>query len=69
MDVDGELHLHRVGFFVGERAHAHDRFALVDNGDSPIDTLFAAGFDLDAFGQPRQPKRARVRFSEILSVG
>ena len=43
--VDRERLLHRVGLFVGQRAHADDGFALADGADAPVDTLFAAGFD------------------------
>jgi len=43
VDEDRELHFHRVRFFVGERGHADDGFAFINDGNSPIDTLFAAG--------------------------
>ena len=47
VDVDGEFHLHGVGFFVGERQHADDGFAFVDGFHAPIDALFAAGRNFD----------------------
>ena len=47
VDADGKVHLHRIGLFVGERLHPHDRLAVFDRLHAPIDARLAAGRDFD----------------------
>ncbi len=56
MDADRKMHLHRVGFFVGERLHPHDGLAMLDRLHPPINPSFAAGRDFD---RPRRLAQRR----------
>ncbi len=47
MDTDRKMHLHGVGFFVGQRLHPHDGLAMLDRLHAPVDARFAAGRDFD----------------------
>jgi len=43
VDEDRELHLHRVGFLVGECFHGDDGLAGLHDLDAPVHALFAVG--------------------------
>ena len=59
--ADGEMHLDRVGLFVGERLHADDGLALCRRLHPPIDPRLAAGRHFDGLF-------ARVERRERLAV-
>ncbi len=58
-----EVHLHRVGFLVGDGLHDDDRVALVLDLDAPIDALFAVGGDGHLLlGVAEDGQRAALQF-------
>ena len=45
--VNRKAHLHGVGFFIGQRQHAHHRLTFLDDANAPVHPLFTVGFNRD----------------------
>ena len=62
----GEMHLHGVGLFVGERLHSHDGVAVLDGLHAPVDARLAAGRDFDRPSTTRLTGRAIASISSTI---